>query len=206
MTKKICQEPAARGRPREFDVGEALERALLVFWDKGYGGASLSDLTSAMGINRPSLYAAFGSKEELFRRAVDRYIECQGAHVRRALGQPTARGVAETLLFSTAELLTDPENPGGCLLVQGALTCNETAGTIQHELASRRADSEATLRDRFERARSEGDLPANADPADLARYVTTVVWGMSVQARTGATREGLRRVADRALRAWPADT
>jgi AcrR family transcriptional regulator len=205
MGKKICQEPVTRGRPREFDADEALERALVVFWEKGYEGASLSDLTHAMGISRPSLYAAFGSKEELFHRAVDRYVECHGTHVQRALDQSTARGVAEALLYSAIDLLTDPASPVGCLLVHGALACNESTGRIQHELASRRAASELALRDRFERARSEGDLPSGADPADLARFVTTVAWGMTVQARTGATREGLRRVADLALRAWPSE-
>src|SRR5712672_80887 len=109
-----------RGRPRDFDVDEALDRALEVFWRRGYEGASLPDLTAAMGINRPSLYAAFGSKEGLFRRALDRYAEGPAAYVREALDEPTARRVAERLLGGAAERLTDPRNPGGCLVVQGA--------------------------------------------------------------------------------------
>src|SRR5262245_28573236 len=113
------------GRPREFDAEEALERALYVFWRKGYEGASLSDLTEAMGINRPSLYAAFGNKEELFRKALDRYADGPAAFNRQALESKTARGVVECLLRGTAESVTDPCHPAGCLAVQGALSCGE---------------------------------------------------------------------------------
>jgi AcrR family transcriptional regulator len=192
-----------KGRPREFDVEKALDRALKVFWRKGYEGASLSQLTKAMGINRPSLYAAFGDKEELFRKALDRYAEGPAAYVRAALDEPTARGVAERLLGGTIDVLTDPRNPRGCLMVQGALACGEAAESVRRELASRRAAVEGALRRRFQRARADGDLPADADPADLARYVATVIHGMSVQAAGGAGREALRRVAEMALRAWP---
>src|SRR5881397_436962 len=116
---------APRGRPRAFDADKALDRALLVFWRKGYEGASLADLTRAMGINRPSLYAAFGNKEALFRRALDRYAEGPAAYVGEALNEPTARAVAERLLGGTIDLLSDPHNPHGCLVVQGALACSE---------------------------------------------------------------------------------
>jgi AcrR family transcriptional regulator len=193
-----------RGRPREFDVDEALDRALGVFWRKGYEGASLPELTKAMGINRPSLYAAFGNKEALFRKVLDRYAEGPAAYVRAALDEPTARAVAERLLHGTAELLADPRHPRGCLMVQGALACGEAAESVRRELAARRAAADALVRRRFERARAEGDLPADADPADLARYVVTVMRGMAVQAAGGASREQLRRVAEIALRAWPA--
>ena len=192
-----------KGRPREFDVEKALDRALKVFWRKGYEGASLSQLTRAMGINRPSLYAAFGNKEALFRKALDRYAEGPTAYVHEALDEPTARAVAERLLEGTIDALTDPRNPRGCLMVQGALACGEAADSVRRELASRRAAGEGALRRRFERARAEGDLPADSDPADLARYVATVIHGMSVQAAGGASREELRRVAEMALRAWP---
>jgi AcrR family transcriptional regulator len=194
----------ARGRPREFDADRALGRALEVFWRKGYEGASLPELTRAMGINRPSLYAAFGNKETLFRKALDRYAEGPAAYVREALAEPTARAVAERLLRQTVEALTDRRNPRGCLLVQGALACGQAAESVRKELAARRAACEAGLRRRFERARAEGDLPAGADPAALAGYVMTVMHGMAVQAAGGARRAELRRVADVALRAWPA--
>jgi len=193
----------ARGRPREFNLEEALDRALQVFWRKGYEGTSLPDLTAAMGINRPSLYAAFGNKEELFRKALDRYIAGPGAYVREALNEPTARAVAERLLCGAAELLTDPRHPRGCLAVQGALACGQAADSIRRELIARRAAGECALRERFGRAVSEGDLPADVDCADLARFVVTVLHGMSVEAAGGASRKELRRVAEIALRAWP---
>ena len=193
----------ARGRPREFDVDQALDRALQVFWRKGYEGASLSDLTDAMGINRPSLYAAFGSKEGLFRRALDRYIEGPAGYLREALNEPTARAVAERLLRSAAEGLTDPRNPRGCLAVQGALACGEEADSVRRELIARRAAGETALRERFDRAIAEGDLPPEVDGADLARYIVTVIHGMAVQAAGVTSRDDLLRVAEMALRAWP---
>ena len=192
-----------KGRPREFDVEKALDRALKVFWRKGYEGASLPELTRAMGINRPSLYAAFGNKEALFRRVLDRYAAGPAAHVREALAEPTARAVAERVLEGSVELLTGPRGPRGCLLVHGALACGEAAESVRRELAARRAAGEAAIRQRFERARAEGDLPAGACAADLARYLATVIHGMAVEAAGGASREELRRVAELALRAWP---
>jgi AcrR family transcriptional regulator len=193
----------ASGRPRQFDPDTALDRALDVFWRRGYEGATLPELTAAMGINRPSLYAAFGSKEELFRKAIDRYVERPGGYVREALAEPTARRVVERLFHGAVELLTDPEKPGGCLLVQGALACGPDAAGVCEELAARRADGEVALRKRFERAKHESDLPADADPAALAKFVTAVVFGMAVHATGGANRKELQRVVDIALRAWP---
>jgi AcrR family transcriptional regulator len=178
-----------KGRPREFDCDEALDRALEVFWRKGYEGASLAELTEAMGINRPSLYAAFGNKEALFRRALDRYADGPAAYTREALNAPTARKVAERLLLGAADALTDPCHPPGCLGVMGALTCGEAA--------------EKLLKLRLERAKSEGDLPAETNCADLARLVMTITQGMSVQAAGGASRKDLRKVAEMSLLAWP---
>jgi AcrR family transcriptional regulator len=185
-----------KGRPREFDADQALDRALEVFWRKGYEGASLAELTEAMGINRPSLYAAFGNKEALFRKALDRYADGPAAYTREALAAPTARAVIDRLLLGAADALTDPCNPPGCLGVQGALSCGEAAESVRDELCSRRTSFEMELRRRFERARSEGDLSADANCADLARLIMTVVQGMSVQAAGGATRKDLRKVAE----------
>ena len=193
----------ARGRPRTFDPDKALDRALKVFWKKGYEGASLPDLTKAMGINRPSLYAAFGNKEALFRKAVERYAQGPASYAREALELPTARAVVERLLRGGTCVGSGKKEPRGCFMVQGALTCGDDAQPARKELAARRAAAEAALRQRLERAREEGDLPAGADPADLAKYVVTVLHGMSVQAAGGATREELLRVAETALRAWP---
>ena len=192
-----------RGRPREFDVERALQAALKVFWRKGYEGASLLDLTKAMGINRPSLYAAFGNKEALFRKALDRYVQGPGCYLREALNEPTARAVAEKFLQGSVVLLSDPKNPRGCLAVQGALACGETGNAIRKELSARREAGVLALRDRFDRAKAQGDLPADADPADLARFLATIAHGMSVEAAGGASRQELTRVAARAMKAWP---
>ena len=191
------------GRPRSFDADAALDRALAVFWRNGYEGASLPALTKAMGINRPSLYAAFGNKEALFRKAVERYQRGPASYAYKALKQPTAREVVEALLTGVVALLTKPQNPGGCLMVQGALACGENAKRVRQELASLRAAGVAAIRRRFQRAIDEGDLPARADAAALARFVATVIHGMAVQAASGASRKELLRVKDMFLRMWP---
>jgi AcrR family transcriptional regulator len=190
----------ARGRPRSFDVKKALDAAMNVFWQEGYEGASLSDLTGAMGISRPSLYAAFGDKESLFRMVLDRYSDGPAAFVREAIGQSTAHAVIEHLLDGAANQTTDPVNPGGCLFLQAGLACGKGAATIQQELVRRRNSGEQALRERLERAKAEGDLGGSTDPADLARYVVTVMRGMGVQAADGASREELRRVIETTLR------
>jgi len=192
---------AQRGRPRAFDPDAALERAMYVFWAKGYEGASLSNLTRAMRINRPSLYAAFGNKEQLFRKVLDRYMDGPVAYFGKALTASKARDVVEEIFFGTARMTDDPRIPPGCLMVQGALACGDAS--VRKEVAARRAGSEVALRDRLQRAKREGDLPKNADPAELACYVMTVVRGMAVQSAGGAGRAQLRRVAQIALRAWP---
>src|ERR1700730_3878722 len=193
---------ARLGRPRAFDPDTALDAALRVFWMKGYEGTALSDLTAAMGINRPSIYATFGNKEAWFRKALDRYSERMTNFTAEALKEPTARAVAERLLVGTADLLSCPGNPKGCLMVQGALACGKEADPIRKELISRRTMGEAGPRERFERARLEGDLPAGADAGDLARYIMAVMHGMSVQSAGGVSRAELQGVIDLSLRAW----
>jgi AcrR family transcriptional regulator len=190
------------GRPRAFDLDAALERAMHVFWAKGYEGASLSDLTRAMRINRPSLYAAFGNKEELFRKVLDRYMDGPLAYFGKALAAPKARDVVEQIFFGAARMAGDPRNPAGCLVVQGALACGNAARSVRKEIAARRAAAKAALRRRFQRAKRERDLPPNADPAELSHYVMTVQHGMAVQGADGASPDQLRRVAQVALRAW----
>lgn len=199
-TKKISRP---RGRPRAFDEDLVLDRALDVFWRKGYEGASLSDLTRAMGINRPSLYATFGDKETLFRRALDRYHTGPAAYVLEAFNQPDARSVTERLLHGAADALACPRNPRGCLMVQGTLACSDAAEPVRKELVARREQGEAALRRRLQRAKAEGDLPANSSPADLAAFIMTVIHGMSIRAAAGASRAELHRIADTALLAWP---
>lgn len=191
------------GRPRSFDVNRGLDRALRVFWRKGYEGTSVSDLTKAVGVNRPSLYAAFGDKKALFRKALDRYLTGPAGYTQEALKESTARAVIERLLQGAADLNTAPRNPGGCLMVQGALVCGEEGDSIRQELIACRAAGEVALRRRFQRAKSEGDLPAGTDPADLARYLATIIYGMAVQAAGGASRDTLQHVVEMTLRTLP---
>jgi AcrR family transcriptional regulator len=192
------------GRPRSFDRDHALDQALHVFWAKGYEGTSISDLTQAMGINPPSLYAAFGNKEKLFCEALDRYEGLREQFMEEAFAAPTAREAMQRLLEGTADRLSDKSTPTGCLLVQGALSGGEECEVVRQDLAARRTAGEVMIRERLKRAKREGDLPIDADPAALARFVTTVMQGMSVQAAGGATRKELHAIADMALRAWPA--
>src|SRR6266853_1962414 len=160
---------APRGRPRAFDPDAALERAMHVFWAKGYEGASLSDLTQAMRINRPSLYAAFGNKEQLFRKVLDRYMNGPLAYFGKASGAARARDVTEQIFLGAVNMASDPGTPAGCLVVQGALACGDAARSVRKEIAARRAAAKAALRRRLQRAKREGDLPPNADPAQLSQ-------------------------------------
>jgi AcrR family transcriptional regulator len=191
------------GRPRSFDVEAALDRALEVFWRQGYEGTSLSDLTTAMKINRPSMYAAFGKKEELFGKVLERYITGPGAFAAHALDAPTARDVVERLLYGAIDLTTGPDTPHGCLNVRGTQACGPESESARRQVIAHRMVGEAALVRRLEQARSEGDLPPESDPADLARFVTTVSDGIAVQAAGGCCPNELRRVAEIALRAWP---
>jgi AcrR family transcriptional regulator len=200
MKRKV--KAAALGRPRAFDPDQALDRALEVFWHKGYEGTAMSDLTKAMRINRPSIYAAFGNKEELFRKVLDRYAEGPASYVQEALAEPTARRVVERLLLAAAEIPTE-RGPRGCLLVQGALACGDASESVRRELISRRAGGEKELRGRLQRAKAEGDLPRNTDPEGLARYVVTIAHGMAVEAAGGASRQQLLQVVETAMKAWP---
>ncbi|ADB31502.1 transcriptional regulator, TetR family [Kribbella flavida DSM 17836] len=194
---------AAVGRPRGFDADEALERALLVFWEQGFEGASLTDLTNAMGISRTSMYAAFGNKEQLFAKALERYTEGPAAYGFRALNEPTAEAVVTAFLRGTVNATTRPDCPSGCLGVQGALAAGEPGKPARDALIGWRNEAVVRLQERFQRAVDEGDLPPDADPAVLARYVMTVSFGLAVQAASGMSRDELRDVADTALRNWP---
>jgi len=191
------------GRPRCFDPDVALEKAMRVFWEKGYEGASLTDLTGAMGINRPSLYATFGNKEELFFKVMNRYGDGPAAYVMKALELPTAHAVIHQILHATVDLLSDPQNPRGCLIMQSALTCSDEADAVRQEARARRVAGEAKIRLRFERAVLEGDLPRSMNPEDLARYVVMLMHGLSVQGANGATPQQMRRVVEFALKTLP---
>jgi AcrR family transcriptional regulator len=191
------------GRPRGFCEDTALEAAMRVFWEKGYEGASLTDLTEAMGINRPSLYAAFGDKESLFRRAIALYAEGPGSYLQTALKEPTARLVAEALLRGAAKMLGDSSHPRGCLSVQGALAVGDDSTKMQKALTEWRKEGESRIRKRLKRAQSEGDLPGSVSAADLTRYIAAVLYGLGVQAANGATSSEISRIAELTLSTLP---
>lgn len=196
MSPKCCSHI---GRPRSFDANQALEKALEVFWQKGYEGASLNDLTQAMGINKPSMYAAFGNKEQLFLQAIELYESRPQAYFYPALEQDTIYDVVDYMLKGAVANLSDPTQPQGCVIVQGALSCSESASTIKQALQERRAQGSVALQQRFERAKADKDLTADADPEALAHYLATVLQGLNVHATNGATEQQLQQVASLTL-------
>lgn len=189
------------GRPLAFDPDEALERMMAVFWRKGFEATSLSDLTAAAGIQRPSLYATFGDKQSLFKKVVERYVEGPSSYVEEALEAESAGQVAEALLRGAAALHTSPGTPGGCLMVQAVPLGGDTPAEIESVVIAHRVSVEAKIRERFERAASEGErLPH--DPAELAAYLRTVIDGMAMRAAGGADRDDLNRVVELAMEPW----
>jgi AcrR family transcriptional regulator len=199
---KSVVEHICRGRPREFDLDEALAAALRVFWTKGYEGASLTDLTEAMGITRPSLYAAFGNKESLFRKALDLYEREKLAYVGEALKAPTSRDVAERLLRGALEMQTSDCEPKGCMRVISSVTCPEDA-SLRADLAARRQSSQRAICERLERAKTEGDLPAHTDVDGLCAYMGAILQGMAIQASGGASKAQLTALVETSLAMWP---
>lgn len=186
----------AKGRPRTFDPEEAVAAVLPIFIEKGFEGATFGELIAAMGIKPPSFYAAFGSKEQLFRRAIEMYAAQGAPIVEDALAQPTAYEVVERLLRKTADAHTDPSRPAGCLFVQGALSCSDKASEIRSELAARRVAIEPFLEQRLRDAQDAGDNSIGGNPASVARYVSTVMQGLAVQATSGSDRRGLHEIVE----------
>jgi AcrR family transcriptional regulator len=191
------------GRHREFDVEKVLDSALCVFWRKGYEGASYADLTEAAGVERPALYSAFGNKEALFRKALDRYTEQYLGYLPEALQLPTSREVAAHILYNTADLNTRFPSHTGCLGVNGALAGSDESEPVRQVLIDFRAAAQARLQERFEKAKEEGDLPKTAKPDTLAAFVMAMTHGMAVQAKAGFRREMLEAVVEQALASWP---
>jgi AcrR family transcriptional regulator len=206
MTSVEAKSTQGVGRPRTFNQEQALDRAMHIFWAKGYEGASIHDLTTAMGIQPASLYAAFGNKQAMFERALAHYLAGPAAFMSAALREPTAFAVAERILRETAEALTARRARYGCMTIQAALVGGEETKQVRQKLVRLRVRAQNALRERFEQAKSDGDLPEDADAPGLADLITCVFQGMTVQAINGARREQLLRIARTALRAWPSQS
>jgi AcrR family transcriptional regulator len=196
--------PVPRGRPRSFDRQEALCAALRVFRERGYEGTSMADLQDALGgLSPPSIYAAFGSKEELFKEAVELYRVPIRAAAERALAEAsTTKAAIESILRSTVVTVTEPGEPRGCLLVQGAITCSPASDNVQEYLHQLRLDTHRLVTKRLKAGLSAGDLPAGTDIAAVASFYTTVLHGLAIQARDGASRASLTAAVDCAVAAW----
>jgi AcrR family transcriptional regulator len=192
-------------RPREFDEDDVLQKAMFVFWEKGYEGTSLSDLLADMKMTKSSLYTAFGSKEQLFARVTERYHRDHLAFRLDALAQPTPRRMVEALLNGMAELQSGIETPAGCLEINAALACSAEAEPIRRKLAGNREGFRIQLRDRFDATLEAGPMPVGMNSDDAASLVFAIVQGMAVQAKGGFSRQNLRRVVHAALLAWPED-
>lgn len=190
------------GRPREFEIDDAIDKATGLFWRNGYDGTSLSDLTKTIGISPPSFYFAFGSKEGLFKKVIERYFAEQSKIVEAAFRKPTPRAVVEHFLYGYADMITDPLHAPGCLAMNSSLPCAE-GDPLREWLAELREKTRTRFRDHFAEARGGDGPPAGMDADSLARLVLTIAWGMAVEAQSGASRGDLRRTIALALPAWP---
>jgi len=190
------------GRPREFELDDAIEKATGLFWRNGYEGTSLSDLTKEIGISPPSFYFAFGSKEGLFKTVIERYFAEQSKLVEASFRKPTPRAVAAHFLNGYADVLTDPRHAPGCLAMNSSLPC-AAGDPLREWLAELREQTRVRFRDRFAEVRGGVGLPARTDADSLARLVLVIAWGLAVEAQSGASRKDLRRTIALALRAWP---
>lgn len=203
MEKSLSAPAPARGRPRQFDRDEALAKAVSLFWRHGYASTSIAALTEAMSITAPSLYAAFGSKEQLFYEAVDRYADTHGAQLYAPLSaQGSAREALRGLLHAAATSFSARGNPAGCFLMAGTSHTADCA-YIEQTLTKRRREKERAMQARIQTGIDGGELPPDTNAAQLAKYFHTVMQGMSMQARDGASRTALLAIADTAMLAWP---
>ncbi len=199
----VCEERRGPGRPRAFNLEAALRAAMLVFWRHGFDGTSYTDLTAATGMSKPTLYAAFGDKVDLFRKSVVAYSERSAAMYREALERPTVREAVEACLQLARGLDPKPGEPAVCFLVQGSLTGSADTQELRDELTALYREATEALRLRLERAKDENDLPRTADASVLAEYVMSLATGVSVQAAGGASQAHLKGVVAFAMACWP---
>jgi len=193
-----------RGRPRTFDTEQTLDLAMATFWQHGYQVTSLDDLTEVMGITRPSLYAAFGDKEILFLKAIDRYREKFASYAGNVLKEEAdAKSAMTEMLNRIADQLTNTSLPRGCLVANSTLECNRQSDAIDRKLVECLAVAEAAIYNRLRQAQVEGNLPAQADPRSLAQFYNGVIQGMAVLAKAQADPVMIRNIVNTAMRAWP---
>lgn len=194
-----------KGRPREFDRDSVLERAMRVFWRNGYEGTSLSDLTTAMSINRPSLYSTFGDKEQLFFQALERYLATYGTKgVRQLAEHPNIQMAIAAFFDCVVEQLTDPQLPSGCLIANSTLECGGNRfEAIGRRLSQCHAETEAALYDRLRLAQTQGQISETEDVRALAQFFTATMLGMGAIARTNPDPVTIRQLAKTALRVLP---
>ncbi len=195
----------ARGRPRSFDLDTVLERAMRLFWLRGYETTSLAELLKAMRVTTPSIYSAFGDKEHLFLETIKRYIAGPGSYQAEALREKTAKGAVTRILSQAVDSITDPDTPPGCMLTLSAINCSAASASVRQAVTEARREMEQALCRRIEQGKTEGDVPAATDAPALAGFYSTFLYGMSIKAIEGVTREEARAMADAALRAWPAN-
>lgn len=200
--KKSDKRPA--GRPRGFDREKALRAAMQLFWQHGYDGTSLAQLTAAMTINAPSLYAAFGSKQQLYQEVLDLYLAEQGGRSLHMLRSgATARESVEAMLLQMARDFTTEQNPRGCLIASGALRCADDNKPVANYTAGLRQLAQNAISERLSQGVRQHEIALDTDHQTLAGYFSTVVQGMSVQARDGGSEAQLVAIVKLAMRAWP---
>lgn len=192
-------EHATKGRPRSFDEDQAIDAAMRVFWEKSFEGTTMTDLTDATGLSRSSIHAAFGSKEGLFLKAVERYKSGQMKHIPKALAEPTLPRAIEALFRGMVNSLSIPGNPKGCLSIHGALACGTDGELVTHAMAKWRRSNENLIKERIQQAQREGELGRDVNAADYARYIATIMIGIGIQAVNGAGRAELTRMVDMTL-------
>ncbi|MGA7187811.1 MAG: TetR/AcrR family transcriptional regulator [Candidatus Acidiferrales bacterium] len=188
------------GRPINFDKDAALDAAMLLFWERGFEGTSMADLTQAMGLNPSSIYAAFGDKRALFALVARRYVDDPAQYAARALAKPTLKGVLRALFDNTVEFLTTPGHPPSCMSLAGAIACSVNATPAKQLMTEIRKQNEADIKSRLVKARKSGELPKQINVDDFTRYLSTILAGLSIQAANGSTKAELKRTAEMALR------
>ncbi|WP_377306568.1 TetR/AcrR family transcriptional regulator [Planctobacterium marinum] len=192
-----------RGRPRKFDRNEILKKAMMTFWSQGYDRTSMSDLTESMGLNSPSIYAAFGSKDQLFQEVVELYLATEGQLIWSAVkAESNARSATEKMLNMSAEVFTQPHKPGGCLVTLGAIHSGKKSTEIHQLLSEKRNNATQMLKDILVQGKMSGEISEKSNVEAIADYYIAIQQGMSIKARDGAGKDSLLKIAELAMNTW----